>query len=105
MATQKKSITHKDMSDEEITEFNQAEQARLSDLAAKQSRNRSKEIVKKPIDESIVRGVAGDDQVRVICVRGVGLDNNELSFKGEELSLPKEFAIRLQDAGAIKVKL
>jgi hypothetical protein len=105
MAKQKKSITPKDMSDAEISVFNQAEQDRLSDLAAQQSRNRSKEIEKQPIDGSIVRGVAGDDQIRVICVRGVGLDNNELSFKGEELSLPKEFAIRLQDAGAIKVKL
>jgi hypothetical protein len=105
MAKQKKPVVPKEMTDAEVAAFNQAEQERRADLMAQQTRNRSKEVVKTEVDESIVRGVAGDDQVRVVCVRGVGLDNNELSFAGEELSLPKEFAIRLQDAGAIKVKL
>ena len=92
------------MSDEEIALFNAAETARMNSLQAKQSKNRSKEKISKPVATSM-RGVQGKDQVICISVRGVGLDNNELSVPGEELSLPKEFAKRLQEAGAIKVKL
>ena len=93
------------MSDEEIALFNAAETARMAKLQTKQSKNRSKERPLKVVGNTGIRGVKGKDQVVCISVRGVGLDNNELSIAGEELSLPREFAIRLQEAGAIRVKL
>jgi len=86
----------------EITaEAIEAERTRLSELEEKQAMNKRTFKVERPEG---MRGIAGPDQVIVICRRRVGLDGCTSDID-EEVSMPKEIAGKLQDVGAIKVKL
>ena len=96
------------MSDKEIEEFNEKERKRMNDRIKEQG---SAERIRKalaPRDTSITRGIKGEGR-RVTCItkRKIGLDDPEqgTSEIGEEILLPRDIADKLQDAGAIKVKL
>ena len=94
------------MTDEEIEAFNEEEAQRKQDLLDQQAKNRkSKNKAVPERDKTIIRGIAGDDQIRCISLRRIGLDNDEMSDIDEPIDLPKTIAGKLQDAGAIMVKL
>jgi len=101
MARPKRVVEEIENEGEITAEAVEAERQRLSELESKQSMNKRTFKAEKPEG---MRGIDGQDQVMVICVRRIGLDNGT-SDVGEEVSIPKETAARLQDVGAIKVKL
>jgi len=101
MARPKRVVEEIENEGEITAEAVEAERQRLSELESKQSMN--KRTFKAEKHEGI-RGISGADQIKVICVRRIGLDDGT-SDVGEEISIPKEIAAKLQDVGAIKVKL
>lgn len=98
-------VDPENMTDEEIADFNKKEAEKAAKRKARQEKNRAKKLEVEERDTSIIRGIDGEDPIRVVCIRRIGLTNNEMSEEGEELDIPKEIAIKLQDAGAIKIKL
>jgi len=48
---------------------------------------------------------AKEKMVDCITVRKIGLPNGETSEENQEVSIPVEMAKKLQDVGAIKVKI
>ncbi len=95
------------MSAEEKEEFNAKraeDEAKLKALEEKQAKTKSTpRPAVAPRDKSIIRGIEGDDQIECVTVRKIGIDNNETSEVDETVMLPKLFAKRLQDVGAIKI--
>ncbi len=94
-----------DMTDEEIEAFNDAEEKKDKARKSRQAANRIKRMKPESRDKTIIRGIKGPSQIKVETIKKVGLDKEETSEVGETISIPKEIAIRLQDAGAVKVKL
>lgn len=86
-------------------EEKQAENDRLDNLLAKQEKNKRRGRKPVEVNTSGMRGIKGDTKVICVTKRKVGLDNNVTSEVGEEIYLTKEIAEKLQDVGAIKVKL
>jgi hypothetical protein len=91
--------------EEEIKEESERQQKEVSEQEATQASNRAKASRAKPKKSFKGRGIKGKGQIVVIAVRKIGLDDGETSEAGEEISIPKDVAIRLQDNGAIKIKL
>ena len=91
--------------DEEIEAFNRAEKEKMDAKLAKQERNRAKKIEKKTAADFSGRGIEGKDRILCIATRKIGLDGGDTCEVDEEIMIPKDIAIKLQDAGAVKVKL
>lgn len=101
----KKKIDPETMSDEEIATYNKAQKAKQAERMRQQEINRSQASAGADRDTDIIRGIAGDDLVRVVAVRKIGLEDNQTSDIGEPLDVPRDIARRLQEAGAVKVEI
>ncbi len=99
------SIIPEDMTAEEIEAFNAAEKEKRDKLVAKQANNRAKQRATQERDPDVIRGIAGEDCIRCISVRRIGIDNGEMSEVDEEIDIPKSIAKALQKNGAIQVSL
>lgn len=96
------------MADDLTDEQKEAENERVEKLQAKQEktrRRRTKAQILEDMRPKSMRGIKGEDEVICVTTRPVGLDNNVTSGVDEEIFLPKVVAKKLQDVGAIKVKL
>ena len=63
-------------------------------------------MTEKVVKKNVVKKKAvNSDKVACITLRKIGLSDEETSGINEEVMLDREVAIKLQDAGAIKVKL
>lgn len=58
-----------------------------------------------PRDPSIIRQLGDGDFIRCVTLKRIGLNDGETSDVKEELDVSKAIAAKLQDAGALKVKL
>lgn len=102
-------------SEEERQAAWEAEQDRIArEKYDQQQKNRGNpELIKKllaPRDPSVIRGMKGDDLIRVVTLARIGLGENEEGENittdiDETVDITREAAQRLQDAGKVKIAL
>ena len=95
-------VNPEQMTDEEIEAFNKQEAAKMEKRKDRQAMNRRKPRAKK-VEFAGTKKI-GKGGVICICVRKIGTDDG-MAEVGEEIDLEREIAAKLQDSGAIKVKL
>ena len=97
-----------DLEDAEAKREAELDQKAKELFEKQQANRRDPELVKhlfKPRDPSIIRQLGESDFIRCIALRKIGINNDETSDIDEDLDVQKSLAGKLQDAGALKVKL
>jgi len=58
-----------------------------------------------PKKKAVKKSVSDEDMIDIITIRRIGLSDEITSGINEEHKLPRSAARKLQDAGAVKVKI
>lgn len=96
------------MTEELTEEEKQAENDRLEILEAQQEKNRRRGPVKKAVrKKKALKSSINGDMITCITLKKIARpgSDTEMCDIGEEVSITRENAIKLQDAMAVKVKL
>lgn len=95
-------VNPEEMTEEEIEAFNKKEAEKMEKRKDRQAMNRRKPRAKKAEFQGTKK--IGKGGVICICIRKIGTDDG-MAEVGEEIDLERDIAAKLQDSGAIKVKL